>query len=71
MQEVQLDKKVKLLDSPGLVMAGGNRNDAGVALRNAVRTESIEDPVTPVIAILARVPKHHLMLQYGIGQYKV
>jgi len=70
MQEVQLDKKVKLLDSPGLVMAGGNRNDAGVALRNAVKTESIEDPVTPVIAILARVPKKHLMLQYGIGEYR-
>merc|ERR1711902_366065 len=28
MQEVQLDKKVKLLDCPGLVMAGGNRTDA-------------------------------------------
>ena len=37
MQEVQLTKKVKLLDSPGLVMAGGNRNDASVALRNAVK----------------------------------
>ena len=37
MQEVQLDSKVKLLDSPGLVMAGGNRNDASVALRNAIK----------------------------------
>ena len=39
MQEVQLDSKVKLLDSPGLVMAGGNRNDASVALRNAVKVD--------------------------------
>jgi len=39
MQEVQLDSKVKLLDSPGLVMAGGNRNDASVALRNAVKVQ--------------------------------
>ena len=37
MQEVRLDSKVKLLDSPGLVMAGGNRNDASVALRNAIK----------------------------------
>ena len=37
MQEVQLDSKVKLLDCPGLVMAGGNRTDASVALRNAVK----------------------------------
>ena len=32
-----MDSKVKLLDSPGLVMAGGNRNDASVALRNAIK----------------------------------
>ncbi|XP_023333808.1 guanine nucleotide-binding protein-like 3 homolog isoform X2 [Eurytemora carolleeae] len=70
MQEVQLDSKVKLLDSPGLVMAGGNRNDASVALRNAVKVENIDDPVTPVLAILARVPRNHLMLQYGIGHFK-
>jgi len=70
MQEVQLDSKVKLLDSPGLVMAGGDRNDASVALKNAVKVESIEDPITPVLAILARVPRNHLMLQYTIPQFK-
>jgi len=70
MQEVQLDSKVKLLDSPGLVMAGGNRNDASVALRNAIKVESLEDPITPVVAILARVPRNHLMLQYNLGNFK-
>jgi len=70
MQEVQLDSKVKLLDSPGLVMAGGNRNDANVALRNAIKLENLVDPVTPVVAILARVPRNHLMLQYNLGHYK-
>jgi len=70
MQEVRLDSKVKLLDSPGLVMAGGNRNDASVALRNAIKVENLDDPVTPVVAILDRVPRDHLMLQYGIGHFK-
>merc|ERR1719187_1869127 len=70
MQEVQLDSKVKLLDSPGLVMAGGDRNDASVALRNAIKVESLEDPITPTVAILARVPRQHLMLQYKITQFK-
>jgi len=70
MQEVRLDSRVKLLDSPGLVMAGGNRNDASVALRNAIKVESLEDPITPVLAILARVPKNHLMLQYNIGAFQ-
>ena len=45
MQEVQLDSKVKLLDSPGLVMAGGNRNDASVALRNAVKVQFSDSSV--------------------------
>ena len=35
MQMVQLDKHIKLLDSPGIVMASGN--DASTILKNAVR----------------------------------
>lgn len=69
MQEVQLDKKVTLLDCPGLVMAGGNKTDASVALRNAIKVESLVDPVTPVIAILARVPRQHLMLKYQLSNF--
>merc|ERR1711872_650984 len=57
MQEIQLDSKIKLLDSPGLVLASGNMSDAMVALRNAVKVETLEDPVTPVVAILGRVPR--------------
>ena len=36
MQAVQLDKHVKLLDSPGIVMATGN-TDASTILRNCVK----------------------------------
>ena len=36
MQEVQLDKHVKLLDSPGIVMDSGG-SDASVILRNCVK----------------------------------
>ena len=42
MQEVQLDSKVKLLDSPGVVLASGLKSDASVALRNAIRTGSVK-----------------------------
>lgn len=48
MQEVQLDKNVKLLDCPGVVMlrsAGGN--DASIALRNCKRIEKLDDLVGP------------------------
>merc|ERR1711997_1344133 len=50
MQEVQLDSKVKLLDCPGMVLASGNMTDASVALRNAIKVESLADPITPVMA---------------------
>merc|ERR1719373_62484 len=69
MQEVQLDSKIKLLDSPGLVLASGNMSDASVALRNAIKVETLDDPVTPVVAILGRVPRPHLMLQYGVSTF--
>jgi len=69
MQEIQLDSKIKLLDCPGMVLASGNMTDASVALRNAIKVESLADPITPVVAILGRVPRDHLMLQYGVGTF--
>merc|ERR1711879_277492 len=49
--------------------ASGNMSDASVALRNAIKVETLEDPVTPVVAIIARVPRPHLMLHYGISTF--
>ncbi len=69
MQEVQLDTKVRLLDSPGVVLASGLKNDASVALRNAIRTDTMEDPITPIEAILQRCPKQQMCLQYSIAPY--
>ena len=37
MQEIQLDKHVKLLDSPGIVMATGSGDPASVVLRNCIK----------------------------------
>ena len=68
MQEVQLDSKVKLLDSPGMVLASGNMTDASVALRNAVRVDALDDPVTPVQAILQRY-KRQLCLNINVTKH--
>lgn len=57
MQEVQLDSKIKLLDCPGIVLPGGDTSDAAAALRNAVKIENLDDPITPVDAILQRADK--------------
>lgn len=68
MQEIQLDKHIKLLDSPGVVFAKGASATA-VALRNAVKVETLKDPVTPVEAILQRANKEQLMLHYRLPEY--
>lgn len=48
MQEVQLDKNVKLLDCPGVVMLRSKgKDDASIALRNCKRIEKLDDPVGP------------------------
>lgn len=47
LQEVHLDKNVKLLDCPGVVMLKSSGNDASVALRNCKRIEKLDDPVSP------------------------
>ena len=42
-QEVHLDKNIKLLDSPGIVFAAAE-NDAAAVLRNCVKIEKLVDP---------------------------
>jgi len=39
MQEIQLDKHVKLLDCPGIVMATGS-SDTQIILKNVVRVSN-------------------------------
>merc|ERR1712100_744120 len=70
MQEVQLDKKVKLLDCPGIVFASGSDKNAGdIILRNCVKIEKIEDPIPPIDAILRKCNPVRLMVKYQISEY--
>ncbi|KAI7726060.1 hypothetical protein M8C21_004731 [Ambrosia artemisiifolia] len=69
MQEVQLDKNVKLLDCPGVVMLKSGENDAAVALRNCKRIEKLEDPVGPVKEILKLCPAETLITIYKLPSF--
>jgi len=70
LQEVQLDSKLRLLDCPGIILPGGDTSsDAAAALRNAVKLEQLEDPITPIEAILARADKQQLMLHYRLSEF--
>lgn len=69
MQEVQLDKNVKLLDCPGVVMLKSVESDATIALRNCKRIEKLDDPVGPVKEILKLCPDRLLVTLYKIPSF--
>ena len=70
LQEVQLDKHIRLIDSPGVVLASKEQFDpVEIALKNALRVEALEDPISPIVAILRRCTVQTLMLHFSIGQF--
>lgn len=67
-QEVVLDSKVKLLDSPGVVFSGASE-DPSVVMRNATKVETLKDPVGVVSALLSRAPSQALMRHFSLPQF--
>ncbi|XP_008291693.1 guanine nucleotide-binding protein-like 3-like protein [Stegastes partitus] len=68
LQQVHLDKHIKLLDCPGIVMATST-TDAAMILRNCVKIEQLVDPLPPVEAILRRCNKAQIMDHYGVPDF--
>lgn len=68
LQEVHLDKHIKLLDCPGIVMATST-TDAAMILRNCVKIEQLVDPLPPVEAILRRCNKAQIMEHYKVPDF--
>ena len=60
MQEVALDSKIMLLDSPGIVLATGDATDTTIALRNALRIDTLEDAIPPVEVVVKRTGKEYV-----------
>ena len=69
MQEVQLDKNIVLLDSPGVVLSTTEQADS-LILRSAVRVEDISDPMRPIGALLNRVEHDELLKFYRIARFE-
>nr|POE69507.1 guanine nucleotide-binding protein-like nsn1 [Quercus suber] len=69
MQEIQLDKNVKLLDCPGVVMIRSGANDASKTLLNCKRIEKLDDPTGPVKEILRRCPPSMLVTLYKLPSF--
>lgn len=79
-QEVVLDKGVKILDCPGVVLEDirelaeaedgtSRRKQAEMMLRNCVKAELVEDPVAPMDVILERADPELLMKLYNIPMW--
>eukprot|EP00934_Nitzschia_sp_Nitz4_P007405 Nitzschia sp. Nitz4//scaffold56_size114212//104156//105784//NITZ4_003970-RA/size114212-processed-gene-0.15-mRNA-1//1//CDS//3329554766//7395//frame0 len=64
MQEVVLDRNVRLLDSPGVVF-----DDSTALLGNCVDADSIEDPIPPVTELLKRCNPQSLIMTYNIPAF--
>lgn len=64
MQEVVLDRNVRLLDSPGVVF-----DDRSAMLGNCVDADSIDDPIPPVVALIKRCNPASLVMTYNIPAF--
>lgn len=67
-QEVVLDKNIRLLDSPGVVL-DHNESQESVLLRNCIDIESMEDPIPAIQSLLSRCDYNSLLMTYAIPAF--
>ncbi|GAC95729.1 GTPase, predicted [Pseudozyma hubeiensis SY62] len=80
LQSIMLDKSIRLIDCPGIVFSDPDHSSSSpeetlirrqsALLRNVVKVELVEDPITPVEAILARVPREEVLEIYGLDWFE-
>ncbi|XP_059943255.1 guanine nucleotide-binding protein-like 3-like protein isoform X1 [Mesoplodon densirostris] len=68
MQEVYLDKFIRLLDAPGIVP--GPNSEVGSILCNCIHVQKLADPVTPVETILQRCNLEEISNYYGVSGFQ-
>lgn len=73
LQSVQLERGIKIVDSPGVVFDEDELSDSSqkgsILLRNVVKVEDIEDPIAVVEEILARTEHETLQKLYNVPQF--
>lgn len=69
-QEVVLDKNIRLIDSPGVVFDDDDTKlGADAILRNGIDADSIKDPIPAVQALLERCTMDSLMMTYNVPAF--
>ena len=72
LQEVVLDKNIRLIDSPGVVFDeydDTKKDTASLFLKNCIDVDSMEDPIPAVEALLNRCTLQSLIMTYNIPAF--
>lgn len=70
LQEVVLDKNIRLIDSPGVVFDDdASRDGANAMLRNGVDADSVSDPLPAISELLGRCTVESLMMTYSVPAF--
>ncbi|EJD00552.1 uncharacterized protein FOMMEDRAFT_159288 [Fomitiporia mediterranea MF3/22] len=68
-QAIQVERGVRVLDSPGVVFDDDDQESGNVLLRNAVKVEDMKDPIAVVDLILSKIPPPKLQAIYSLPQF--
>ncbi|KAF9530700.1 hypothetical protein CPB83DRAFT_850142 [Crepidotus variabilis] len=75
LQSIQLERGMRIIDSPGVVFDeddfdnGKGLNKGSVLLRNVVKVEDVDDPIAVVEEISARTPKSTIQRIYNLPEF--
>ncbi len=70
LQEVVLDKNIRLIDSPGVVFDDDDtKAGASAVLRNGIDPDSIEDPIPAIQELIGRCSMESLMMTYNVPAF--
>ncbi|KAI9457235.1 P-loop containing nucleoside triphosphate hydrolase protein [Lactarius psammicola] len=73
LQSIQLERGLRIVDSPGVIFDSDEgiqgQNESSVLLRNVIKPEDVDDPISVVEEILARTQAEKLMKIYNLPTF--
>ncbi|KAJ7733733.1 P-loop containing nucleoside triphosphate hydrolase protein [Mycena maculata] len=70
LQSVQLERGMRIVDSPGVVFDDEDEKAGNILLRNVVKVEDVNDPIAVVEEILARTAPATIQKLYNLPEFK-
>lgn len=69
MQEVVIDRNIKLLDCPGVIFSGDEKEGTGLVMRNCIGVDQLPDPVGALEGLHKKCKPEFLMEFYAIRRF--